>query len=224
MDGSQGDFFSRLEPSEVRRFLADNPEFIRADEGLLAELGLKVDAANVVDFGPAALARVHAAHQREAEQRQQVEETARANFAAQAQIHAAVVDVMDARSLAELATRVDEIARSRFGLAAAVLAVESDGRAPDGWRRLVPGQVDLILGGPLARMGLSPTALPLFGPRAADVQSMALVRMAIWEPACAAVVAFGSAEPDGFTPEMGTELVVFLARVVERTAERWPRP
>ena len=26
----------------------------------------------------------------------------------------------------------------------------------------------------------------------------------------------------GFTPEMGSELVAFLARVVERTAERWP--
>src|SRR4051794_10707650 len=193
MDGSQGDVFAgRIDPSEIRRFLADNPEFIRADEGLLAELGLKVDAANVVDFGPAAIARVHAAHQREAEQRQQMEETARANFAAQAQIHAAVVDVLDARSLADLAARADEIARTRFGLAAAVLAVESDGQAPAGWRRLVEGQVDLILGGPMARMGLSPTALPLFGPRAEEVQSTALVRMAIWEPACAAVIAFGS--------------------------------
>jgi uncharacterized protein YigA (DUF484 family) len=225
MDGSQGDFFGdRLEPSEVRRFLADNPEFIRDDQGLLAELGLKVDAANILDFGPAALARVHAAHQREAEQRQQIEATARANFAAQAQIHAAVVDVMDARSLSDLAARVDEIARSRFGLAAAVLAVESDGQAPAGWRRLVEGQVDLILGGPMARMGLSPTALPLFGAQADDIRSMALVRMAIWEPACAAVIAFGSGDPEGFMPEMGTELVVFLARVVERTAERWPRP
>lgn len=225
MDGSQGDFFSgSLEPSEVRRFLADNPEFIRADDGLLAELGLKVDGGNVVDFGPAALARVHAAHQREAEQRQQVEETARANFAAQAQIHGAVVDVLDARGAADLATRVDDLARTRFGLAAAVLAVESEGQAPGGWRRLVEGQVDLILDGRLARMGFAPTALPLFGPRADEVRSMAMVRMAIWEPSCAALIAFGSADPDGFTPDMGTELVTFLARVVERTAERWPRP
>ena len=34
--------------------------------------------------------------------------------------------------------------------------------------------------------------------------------------------AFGSTDPEGFTPEMGAELVAFLARVVERTAERWP--
>jgi uncharacterized protein YigA (DUF484 family) len=37
-------------------------------------------------------------------------------------------------------------------------------------------------------------------------------------------MAFGSADPDAFTADMGTELVMFLAKVVERTAERWPRP
>jgi uncharacterized protein YigA (DUF484 family) len=33
---------------------------------------------------------------------------------------------------------------------------------------------------------------------------------------------WGSADPEGFTADMGSELVAFLARVVERTAERWP--
>ena len=210
---------------EVRRFLADNPEFLRGDEGLLAELGLKVDAANVVDFGPAAIARVHAAHQREAAQRQQLEELARANFAAQAQTHGAVIDLLDARDLADLARQVDEIARWRFGLAAAVVAIEADD-PPPGWIRLVEGQVDMLMDGDrrLSRMGFSPTAAPLFGDTAEQIQSMAMVRIAIWKPACHGVLAFGSADPDGFTPDMGSELVAFLARVLERTAERWPRP
>jgi uncharacterized protein len=227
MDGSQGGISGApLEPAEVRRFLADNPQFLREDEGLLAELGLKVAAGNVVDFGPAALARVHAAHQREAEQRQQLEETARANFSAQAQTHGAVVDLLDARDHADLAARVDELARARFGLAAGVVALETEALPPAGWRRLVEGQVDLILDGSqrLARMGFAPTALPLFGAEAERVRSMAMVRMAIWEPARQGLIAFGSPEEHGFTEEMGTELVAFLARVVERTAERWPLP
>ena len=33
---------------------------------------------------------------------------------------------------------------------------------------------------------------------------------------------FAAADPGAFSPEMGAELVAFLARVVERTAERWP--
>ena len=225
MDGTQGDMFGApLEPSAVRRFLADNPEFIREDDGLLAELGLKVAAGNVVDFGPAALARVHAAHQREAEMRQLLEETARANFSAQAQTHGAVVDLLDSRNHSDLAWRVDELARTRFGLAAGVVALESEGHPPAGWKHLVEGQVDMILGGPLrlARMGFAPTALGLFGEGAEGIRSMAMVRMAIWEPAQQGLLAFGSADPEGFTEDMGSELVAFLARVVERTAERWP--
>jgi len=225
MDGSQGGIEeARLEPAAVRRFLSDNPEFLTGDDGLLGELGLKVAAGNVVEFAPAVLARVHAAHQREANQRQQIEETARANFSAQAATHGAVVDLLDARNHSDLAARVDELAQQRFGLAAGVIALETEGPAPVGWKMLVEGQVDMILGGPqrLARMGFAPTALGLFGERAEAIKSMAMVRMAMWEPSRQGLLAFGSTEPDGFTEDMGAELVAFLARVAERTAERWP--
>jgi uncharacterized protein YigA (DUF484 family) len=225
MDGSQGELFETapLEPVAVRRFLSDNPDFLRNDEGLLAELGLKVCADNVVEFAPAALARVHAAHQREAEQRQMLETTARANFAAQAQTHAMAVDLLEARNNADLARRVDEGARARFGVVAGSICVEGPGPAPFGWRPLPMGLIDLLLGGNgLARMGACAGAAELFGDAAEAVQSAALVRMAVWSPARTAVLAFGSSDPEGFTPDMGAELVAFLARVVERTAERWP--
>ena len=225
MDGSQGGVSQGpLEPAAVRRFLADNPQFLTGDHGLLAELGLKVAQGNVVDFGPAALARVHAAHQREAKARSEIEETARANFSAQAQTHGAAVDLLDSRNLSDLARRVDELARARFGLAAGVIALETDDHRPAGWKLLVEGQVDLILGGPqrMARMGPVPTARGLFGEAGGAIQSMALLRMAIWEPSRQGLLAFGSADPEGFTEDMGAELIAFLARVVERTAERWP--
>ena len=211
-----------LDPSAVRRFLADNPDFLKADAGLLSELGLSVAAGNVVEFAP--MARVHAAHQREAEQRQILEETARANFAAQAQTHGAVVDLLDARNHSDLARRVDDLARLRFGLAAGVIALECENLPPAGWRPLVEGQVDLLLDGSrrMVRMGLLPTAFGLFDEAAGPIASVAMVRMALWEPSRQGLLAFGSADPDGFTPEMGSELIAFLARVVERTAERWP--
>ena len=171
------------------------------------------------------MARVHAAHQREAVQRLMLEETAHANFVAQTQTHGAVVDLLDARNHADLARRVDELARTRFGLAAGVLAVETEGLPPAGWTGLVEGQVDLLLNGRqrMTRMGFVPTAAGLFGPEAGEIASMAMVRLAIWEPSRQGLLAFGSTDPEGFTPEMGAELVAFLARVVERTAERWPQ-
>jgi len=210
-----------LSEEAIRAFLTANPDFMRNDPGLLEQLGLRIDAANVVDFGPAALTRVVEAHKREAGARKQLEATARANFAAQAQTHAAVIDILEARNHADLARRVDELATLRFGLVSAVIAVE--GSAPAGWYPLVPGQVDLIMGPTrLALMGFHAPSLGLFGDSAQNIRSMAMVRMAIWEPARQAVLAFGSPEPKGFTADMGAELVAFLARVVERTAERWP--
>jgi len=202
-----------------------NGDLLRDDPDLLADLGLRLDAANIVDFGPAALARVSAAARRESSARRRLEATARANFSAQAQTHAAVIDLLEARNHADLARRVDEVATLRFGLIGAVVALEGPARVPAGWFALVEGQADLILGPrKLARMGFHAPAAHLFGATAPQVKSMALVRLALWEPARQGVLAFASSDPAGFSEDMGSELVAFLARVFERTAERWPVP
>ncbi|MDB5483724.1 MAG: hypothetical protein JWO83_4777 [Caulobacteraceae bacterium] len=216
---------SRLANMEVvRGLLVGNPYWLRGDPQLLADLGLRLDAANIVDFGPVALSRVSAAHERESSARKRLETMARANFAAQTQTHAAVIDVLRSESLADLARRVNQLAQLRFGLAFGGLAVEG-GETPSGWVTLVEGQADLILGeGVDSRLGRLPTAAGLFGGLAPVIESAALARLAMWGPERQGVIAFGSIDADAFTPEMGAELVVFLAKVVERTAERWPRP
>ena len=207
----------------VRDLLIAKPELIRSDEGLMRALGVRPIAANVVDFGPAALARLEAARNRESTARQEIEQIARANFAAQAQTHAVIVDLLESRNNADLARRVNEAATERFGLVAGVIAVEGPGPAPAGWRTLTSAFIDVILGPEgLARLGPAFATEELFGAVASKVQSVALVRMAIWADVRPAVLAFASADPAGFRPDMGAELVAFLARVVERTAERWP--
>jgi BASS family bile acid:Na+ symporter len=91
--------------------------------------------------------------------------------------------------------------------------VETETAAPEGWRRQVAGQEDLLLGAPqrLALMGFQPTALPLFGVAKDAVRSMALVRMAIWQPASAALLAFGSAELYGLGALFAVGLVIMGA-------------
>ena len=104
-----------------------------------------------------------------------------------------------------------------------MIALEGPERVPAGWRVLVEGQVDLTLGaGEAARLGVVPTALGLFGPAAEGVGSVALVRLSIGDPARTGVLAFGAESAEAFSVDMGHELIDFLARVVERTAERWP--
>lgn len=207
----------------VSGFLREHPDFILNDSELQTELGLWRRPDNVVEFGPAALARLSEAKSREKTAREELEATARANFAAQAQCHAAVTDILESRNHSDLARRLEDIAQLRFGLVSGVIALEGPERAPAGWRALEPGFCDRLLGpNGLTHMGPSPHADLLFLQQAEAVKSVAIVRMAIWAPARQAVLAFGSPDANGFTPEMGVELVAFLARVVERTAERWP--
>jgi uncharacterized protein YigA (DUF484 family) len=212
----------------VRDWLQAHPRLLTEDRALLEELGLKLHGRNVVEFGRAALTRLEEAAEREADARKRIEAVARANFAAQTQTHVAALDLIEARNPSDLARRLDAVAQGRFGLTGAAIALEKPGGVPFGWRGLDAGGVDKLLGDHgLTWLGPNFDGLGLFGAGETEVKSVALIRMAPQfpgsdVPARHAICAFGSPEEDGFTPTMGCELVAFIARVVERTAERWP--
>ncbi|MEI9891540.1 MAG: DUF484 family protein [Caulobacteraceae bacterium] len=203
----------------VRSFLIDHPNLVREDAEMLGHLGLRINAANVVEFGPAALSRHIDAHRRESSARLELEAVARSNFAAQAQCHAGVVDLLESRSNSDLARRLDETAQLRFGLLAGGIAVE--GKAPAGWAHLDEGMVDMILGEDrVTRLGETGFGALLFPETDQTIGSAAMIRLSLWGRT--GLLSFGSAEVEAFTPDMGCELIAFIARVVERTAERWP--
>ena len=218
---------SGLHWPDVRDWLQTHPQTLLDDRSLLEEIGLKPHGRNVVEFGRAALTRLEEAAEREADARKRIEAIARANFAAQTQTHVAALDLMEARNASDLVRRLDATAQGRFGLSGAAIAVEKPGGVPFGWRALEPGGVDTLLGeNGLHWLGENFDGLNLFGASEDQVASVALIRMAphISEDGTArhALCAFGSPETDGFSASMGCELVAFIARVVERTAERWP--
>jgi uncharacterized protein YigA (DUF484 family) len=213
---------------EIRAWLQAHPQILLDDRSLQEEIGLKPHGRNVVEFGRAALTRLEEAAEREADARKRIEAVARANFAAQTQTHVAALDLMEARNPSDLARRLDAVAQGRFGLAGAAIALEKPGTVPFGWKPLEAGGVDKLLGEHgLTWLGPNFDGLGLFGAAEAEVKSVALIRMT---PVFTgddsgprpALCAFGSPDEDGFTATMGCELVAFIARVVERTAERWP--
>jgi uncharacterized protein len=207
--------------AEARSLILLKPELLREDSGLLQALGLRPHAANLVEFGPAALARLEAAREREISARQEMEAIAKANFSAQGQAHDLVLDLLAATNSADLAHRLHEGAQRRFGLEVASVGVE--GHAPAGWRSLPVGLVGYILEpGRLCGVGPCTGGGEIFGELAERVKSVALVRLSLFDPARAGLVAFGSADPDGFTCDMGVELIAFLGQVVEKLAARWP--
>lgn len=206
----------------VRSFLRSRPQFLHDDPELMRRLGVRGDAANVVDFGPEALSRASQAHRRETGARKKLEAVARANFEAQMRTHEAVLELMGTTNPSDLAARLRQVARVRFGLVDAVIAVEGLPETPEGWRPLVEGQVELVLCGRDARLGVVPTAHGLFGAAGPGIGSVALLRLRLWQDRCMGLLALGAEQADAFSLEMGHELIDFIARVVERMAERWP--
>ena len=206
-------------PETVRAALLRRPDILTSDPETLQALGLALRPdARVVEFGPAALARVSEAARAESEARARLEAVARANFVAQAQTREAVIDLLDARTPADLALRLDEIARVRFGLQAGALGLEGS-QPPEEWRQLPDGALARLLEDDAdLLLGFRPTALGLFGDQAPFIRSMALARLNL--PGGPGLMGFGSGDPEGFTPDMGPELVAFMARVTERLARR----
>ena len=208
---------------EIRAWLQAHPQTLLDDRSLLEEIGLKPHGRNVVEFGRAALTRLESLIEKESGARRQIEAVARANFAAQTQTHVAALDLLEARNHSDLARRLDACATARFGLAGASVALEKPGGVPFGWRALAAGQVDGLVGADgVSWLGPMFEGLDLFGAAQDQVKSVALIRMNPFEPGRPGLCAFGSPEPEGFTRSMGCELVSFLTRVLERTAERWP--
>ena len=196
---------------------------IGRDAALLEALGLQPKSKHLIDFGPAALSRLEARALKDFDVRRQLEMTAKANFDAQSQTHGLILSLMEARNHSDLARRLNDEARNRFGLIAATISLEDTAPVPLGWKTLDYGGVDYIVGETgLSLLGPEAVCRVLFDDDTQRIKSAAVLRIALWREGRPGLVAFGSSDFDGFSPEMGAELVAFVARVVERVADRWP--
>ena len=65
---------------------------------------------------------------------------------------------------------------------------------------------------------------PLFGPAADLIRAEALVRLEPASPLTAGLLALGQRRPQGFETRHGSELLVFLGRVVSRMMAQWLTP
>ena len=207
----------------LRRHLVKHADAIARDTALLEALGLQAKSRHLIDFGPAALSRLEQRALKDFDVRRQLEITAKANFDAQSQTHGLILSLLESRNHSDLARRLNEEARERFGLVAATIALEDTAPVPLGWKTLDYGGVDYIIGeNGLSLLGPDGVCRVLFDDDVKRVKSAAVLRIALWREGRPGLVAFGSSDFEGFSPEMGAELVAFVARVAERVAERWP--
>ena len=73
----------------------------------------------------------------------------------------------------------------------------------------------------IIQVGGAPGRRAIFGADAGDVRSYALLRLGFGPKSPGGLLALGSSDADGFHPRQGTELIDFLARVLEHCVRRW---
>lgn len=215
-------------------YLEGSPDFLLRHPELLQRLtppsrfgGGERQGGVVVDMQGFMVSRLQADLARARDDQHNLILSARSNLSSQTQIHEAVLSALDARSFEHFIHIVTHDFPLVLDVDAVTLCVESGSlagsSATSGVYVLPVGGVDATLGEGcrvLLREAANGTE-QIFGPAAALVVSDALVRLAPASHAPVALLALGSREKGRFHPGQGTELLSFLAGVLERCLRHW---
>jgi len=133
---------------------------------------------------------------------QTIVENVRSNMNNQQRIHKAILRLLEARNFDEFIHIITMDLSAMLDTDISVLVVESNGQDiphihTSGIRVLPEGTIDKL------------------------VQSQALLRIDVSMDTPPAIVAFGSRDPNMFSDDQGTEMVTFLALVMERAFRSW---
>ncbi len=178
------------------------------------------DDGSIIDFDSAARLRLEGKLRRLVMERDALAQTMRDNHAVMAQVHSAVLALVDARDLVTLDHRLEGHVRRTLG--ADVLKVIVEGLQPPGEVQAIIGASDgfvvRIMEGHGERLGpCLPSSAEVF--TTGDMASEALLRLNV--RGRDGMLALGSRDRLGFKADQGTDMAAFLARVIERLVAAW---
>jgi uncharacterized protein YigA (DUF484 family) len=204
------------------KFLDDNPQAVdllmppKSDNG-----------KNVKDFQSFMIQRLKDDKEQVMETTQTIVQNVRSNMNNQQRIQNVVLRLLEAKSFEEFLHIITMDLTAMLDTDISVLVVESNGHdipniTASGIRVLPAGTVDKWMGGARVLLQSNISGIEaIYGGGATLVQSQALLRVDISMDTPPAILAFGSRDPMMFDESQGTDLVDFLARVVERAFRRW---
>lgn len=215
---------------EVEAYLRANPGFFDDRPAVLAHVTAptRQDGENVLDMQQFMLRRLQDEVQRLAGYQRELLAATRANQKAQGQINRAVMAMLEATGFEHLIHIVTHDLPPILDVDAVTLCMEASDelsvRRPrtGGVFVLEPGSVRLLLEGAEVRLLPQVRGDPaVFGPAAGLVQSQALVRLQTSSRTPVGILALGSRDAERFDTGQATELLSFLARVLERLFRGW---
>ena len=213
---------------EVEEYLRDHPDFFNERPEILRHLTPPgIDRGDgVIDFQGYILERVKGDLKRLQLDQKELIAISRNNLSSQSRIHAAVLAALSARTFEHLIEILTTDLAVHLDVDVVVLAFETDSRQNDGLcgLRLLPqGSIDGLIppGKEIRLIGNSAGDPMLFSGAASLVRSQALMKLRIRREGPAGMLALGARSADRFNPGQGTELLGFLARVIEQAIRGW---
>ncbi|MFI5000923.1 MAG: DUF484 family protein [Reyranellales bacterium] len=211
-------------------YLKSHPTFF-ADHPDLAELLAvmpRPTGPGVIDMQQAILKRLRSEIDKLKNERTEIIANSKQNQIVQNRIQAAVISIIQATTFEKMIHVVTHELPELLDVDFITLAIEANADAPKrvpvrGVYVLAPGAIDAAIGPDKHARLRSAIAgeEALFGDVARFVQSDVLMRLKVSSGSPDAVMCFGSRNPEAFGPEMSTELLFFLAKVLENTMRAW---
>lgn len=217
---------------EVVEFLRNNPKFLQknpeaCDYLIPPKNGAGKEGKKVADFQSFMIERLKNDKEKVLETTQAIVENARSNMNNQQRIQAVILRLLEARNFDEFISIMTMDMANMLDTDIAVFVVESNGDDiphihASGIRVIPEGTVDKWMDGQNVLLQDNISGIEaIYGGGAALVGSQALLRIDISMDTPPAILAFGSRDPNMFAEGQATDLVAFLARVVERAFRSW---
>lgn len=224
---------SDLDADAVADYLRRHPDFLSERPKLLSVLTPPAfqRGDGVVDMQRFMLDRLRAEITTLQSRERTLLDAARANAMVQARCLRAALALNEAASLERLIRTLNSEVPSILDVAAVALGIETTESLPAGARDvgiviLAPGTIDSLVG-PSRTVALAADETgdrQVFGRAGARVRSMAFMRLSFGVGHPAGLLALGAADRDGFHPGQATDLLSYLARVLEQCVRRWLTP
>ncbi|MBM3485750.1 MAG: DUF484 family protein [Alphaproteobacteria bacterium] len=222
-----------LDPEAIADFLRRHPDFLSERPTLLSALTPPTfqRGDGVVDMQRFMIDRLRAELATLQSRERTLLDAARANAMVQARCLRAALALNEAPTLARLIRTLNAEVPGILDVAAVALGIETTESLPAGARDvgiviLAPGTIDSLVG-PSRTVALAADETgdrQIFGRAGGRVRSMAFIRLSFGVGHPTGLLALGSSDHDGFHPGQATDLLSFIARVLEQCVRRWLTP
>lgn len=228
-DGS-GRQVKLITADDVVAYLKAHPDFFDKHGELATEMGVtpRVQGPGVIDMQQAILKRLRNEIEKLKSERSEIIANSQQNQIVQSRIQAAVISIIQATTFEKMIHVVTHELPELLDVDFITLAIEANADAPKrvpvrGVYVLAPGAIDAAIG-PDKQARLRSEIVgeeAFFGDISRFVKSDVLMRLRVSSGSPDGVMCFGSRDPMAFGPEQATELLFFLAKVLENTIRAW---